>query len=99
MKHAVYAITDNVKYGEHVAFRVGQPTNWHTAQGRYERLYSRSRGIAKPARPVRVKHDGRIYSVKDFEVRSVDKFGRGLGSERHERAIVALYRAVRSAKR
>ncbi len=103
-RHAVYAITDNVKHGEHIAFRVGQPTDWPGAMLRYERLYARSRGIErpgenKPARPVRVKHDGKVYSVKDFEVRAVDQFGRGLGSGRHERAIIAPYRAVRSAKR
>ena len=100
-RHAVYAITDNVKHGEHIAFRVGQPTDWNTAQLRYERLYCRSRGNLGlgDARPVKVRHDGRLYNVKDFEVRAVDRFGRGLGSERHATALITPYRAVRSAVR
>ena len=98
-RHAVYAITDNVRHGEHIAFRVGQPIGWNSAQNRYERLYARERGIRQPARPVKVRHDGRVYRVKAFEVRAADAHGRGLGSERHATAIVVPYRAVRSAKR
>ncbi len=99
-RHAVYIVTDNVKTGEHIAFRVGQPTDWDKAQARNERLYDRRNGAqGVPARPVKVKHDGRVYTARWFEVRSVDKHGRGLGSERHMTAIIAPYRAVRSAKR
>lgn len=98
-RHAVYAITGSPDPTERVAFRVGQPTDWNTAQARYERLYSRQRGLGQPARKVRVRHDGRIYSATTFEVRAVDKHGKGLGSARHATAIIAPYRAVRSAKR
>lgn len=98
-RHAVYAITDNVKYGEHIAFRIGQPVNWNSAVSRYDRLYCRHQGINCPSRPVKVKHDGRVYRVQTFDVRAVDRHGRGLDSERHATAIVAPYRAVRSAER
>lgn len=98
-RHAVYVITDNTKTGEHIAFRVGQPTTWDKATARNDRLFARRAGIGMPKRPVKVKHDGRTYTARWFEVRAVDKHGRGLGSERHATAIIAPYRAVRSAKR
>ncbi len=96
-RHAVYLVTDNAK-GDAVAFRVGQPVSWGAAQARNERLFCRANGVGMPKRPVKVKHDGRTYTGRWFEVRTVDAHGRGLGSERHATALVTPYRAVRSAK-
>jgi hypothetical protein len=85
-RHAVYAVTTSG-----VTFRVGAPVDWDVAQNRWARLASRRRAGRKP----RVRHMRRWYPVKAFEVRSVDRHGIGLGSDRHGRAIHAPYRACR----
>jgi hypothetical protein len=94
-KHAVYATTT-----QGVTFRVGQPTTWQQAQDRWTRLANRAGGFGgQPKRRVRVRHDGRLYVAEHFEVRAVDRHGRGLGAERHALAMIAPYRAVKSALR
>lgn len=102
--HAVYASV-HTPHGA-VTFRVGQPTTWDKAQDRWRRLDDRR--IA--GRRQTVRHDGRRYTLPGvladgpagtwgtfFEVRAVDRFGRGLGGERHEHALVVPYRALRVA--
>jgi len=86
-RHAVYANTDAG------TFRVGQPVDWDTAQARWSRLDDRRIAGRKP----RVRHDGKRYIVNSFEVRSVDTFGRGLGSERHTLAFPVPYRLCRQS--
>lgn len=89
-KHAVYATSaiDNV------TFRVGQPTDWDTAQARWSRL---TPSAATPTG--RILANRRSYPVKFYEVRTVDRHGRGLGAERHARALPVPYRAHRKAGR
>lgn len=89
-RHAVYVTPANGP-----TFRVGQPVDWSTAQARWQRLDDRR----LLGRTQRVRFDGRRYPVamsRGFiEVRAVDDHGRGLGSERHERAFPVPYRAIR----
>jgi hypothetical protein len=87
-KHAVYATTT-----QGVTFRIGQPTDWRTAQERWLRLYP------DPVTTGYIKHMRRKYPVKFYEVRSTDRDGYGLGSERHSRAIPVPYRNHRKAGR
>lgn len=90
-RHAVFAIAD-VPEGPHaLSFRVGQPVSWDVAQDRFARLYGRR--FAGRAQTVR--HDGKRYKVRNYEVRAVDQFGRGLGSDRHKLAFPVPYRANR----
>lgn len=83
-RHAVFATAPNG-----VTFRIGQPTDWHGAQDRWVRLTN--------GRSRRLRHARRWYPLPRvrFEVRATDRHGRGLGAERHERAIPVPYRAVR----
>lgn len=103
-RHAVYATCEIA--GEKITFRIGQPTDWRRAQARWERLYP----ISATSRNVlgrvtlailrgRVRHARRWYRVSFMEVRAVDRHGRGLGSERHERAIPVPYRQFQRARK
>jgi hypothetical protein len=91
-KHAVFATAPSEQGGK--CFRIGNPTTLYAAHDRHRRLDSISyrTGVHQ-----RVRHDGRWYAVKFFEVREVDHLGRGLGSERHERAIPVRYSDVKRA--
>lgn len=84
--HALYANTP-----DGVTFRVGLPVKWDPAIARWYRLDD----LRRLGRAIRVRHNRRWYSVESFEVRSVDRHGRGLGSERHDRAIPVPYRAAK----
>lgn len=103
-KHAVFA-TCTDKAGEHATFRVGQAVDWHRAQDRWSRLYPllvTARDYLGRAAKVsighgRVRYNRRWYYVDFMEVRAVDRHGRGLGSERHERAIPVPYLAFARA--
>lgn len=99
LKHALF-VTCDTKHGS-LTFRVGQPTDWTTAQARWQRIADRAQGFYVPARRVTVKHDGRSYPISPVmvEVRSVDAHGRGLGSERHGKAFPVPFRNLRSALR
>jgi hypothetical protein len=44
----------------------------------------------------RVRHARRWYRIDFYEVRSTDRHGRGLGSERHATALPVPYRAHRA---
>lgn len=83
-RHAVFAIC-----ADGVSFRLGQPADWHTAVTRQTRL----RWEDPRARAIR--HEHRRYLIRDYEVRAVDRHGRGLGSERHARAIPVPFRRAR----
>lgn len=87
-RHALYATT-----ADGVTFRIGQPTTWDGAQARWSRF-------ALNARAIRLRHSRRWYALPlmRLEVRATDKHGRGLGSDRHERAIPVPYRALRLAR-
>lgn len=92
-RHAVYVTIHPT--GLNLSFRIGQPTDWHTAQARWQRLDDRNRADRVQV----LRHDGRRYPVKlghaFFEVRAVDAHGRGLGAERHALAFPVPYRALR----
>lgn len=75
---------------EPVSFRVGQPTTDARAYARWERLSP----TADPAAQRAIRHERRLYRPAFYEVRAVDKHGRGLGSERHATALAVPYRAV-----
>lgn len=90
-KHAVYATTVD-RRGERQTFRVGQPVKWDTAIARWTRLDSARLGGKKPA----VRANRRQYRVEFYEVRAVDRHGRGLGSERHGIAHPVPYRTVKT---
>jgi hypothetical protein len=85
-KHAVFA-TCTDRTGERATFRVGRAVDWDRAQARWSRLY--------PHRAIqgRVRYARRWYAVDFMEVRAVDRHERGLGSDRHERAIPVPYLA------
>lgn len=89
-RHAVYAncIT---RQGDRLTFRVGLPVSWDAAQDRWLRLDNRR--IA--GRAIRIPWMRRFYRVESFEVRTVDRNGHGLGSDRHGRAMPVPYRAIR----
>lgn len=89
-RHAVF-VTCETKSG-HLAFRVGQPTDWDAAVRRWDRL-----DRLRTRRGLSVRHDGRQYAVKAVEVRAVDSHGRGIGAERHSYAFPVPYRAARIA--
>lgn len=98
-KHAVYANCIDAA-GETLTLRIGLPIEWDFAINRWYRLDDRLRGYnGKPSRRIRVRYNRRWYTVDSLEVRSVDRHGRGLGSERHELAFPVPYRLVRSAIR
>jgi hypothetical protein len=90
-RHAVFATCQ--LGSETVTFRIGQPVDWDRAQARWSRLYPAANGIRG-----RVRHSRRWYRPSFMEVRSVDRHGRGLGSERHETAIPVPYRAIRKVR-
>lgn len=96
-KHALYAVCRTAT-GLDLTFRVGQPVGWVAAMQRWTRLDARLNGIDCPAREVVIRWARRKYSVRYFEVRSVDANGRGLGSERHEQAFPVPYRLARSGR-
>jgi hypothetical protein len=75
-----------------VTFRVGQPTDWSTAQDRWLRLDN-----FRVAGRARIHYMRRSYPVASFEVRATDRHGRGLGSDRHARAITVPYRSHKAA--
>jgi hypothetical protein len=100
-RHAVYATAKlNVKDPrarggvrvESVCFRVGQPVDLSTAMDRHERLA----GTGATFKHGRVRHARRWYRIDFYEVRSTDRHGRGLGSERHATALPVPYRAHRA---
>lgn len=88
-RHAVYA-TCNLS-GESITFRIGRAVDWDTAQNRWLRLFP------APSVRGRVRFHRRWYPVRFLEVRAVDRHERGLGSERHERAIPVPYRQFKRA--
>lgn len=103
-RHAVYA-TCTADDGERITFRVGAPTDWGRAQARWLRLddwrrallrrpRARSRRWHAQAAGLRVRWGRRWYLVDFLEVRAVDRHGRGLGAERHGRALPVPYRAA-----
>lgn len=95
--HALYAICydrHGVKSGESVTFRVGLPVDWTTAQNRWERYDSQRRA----GRAIRIMWMRRRYTVRWLEVRTVDRNGRGLGSERHGNAFTVPCRMARWGK-
>lgn len=91
-KHAVYVTAEDF-LGERVTFRVGLPTDWHTAQDRWLRLDDQRRG-----RGLTIRYGGRLYAAHACEVRSVDRHGRGLGSQRHAEAVNVPYKIVRPGR-
>jgi hypothetical protein len=98
-KHAVYANCVS-STGHSLTFRVGLPIDWSSAQERWYRLDDLRRGMnGQTARSIRIWWNRHRYTVESFEVRSVDYNGRGLGSERHERAFPVPYRLLRKGKR
>jgi len=89
-RHAVYA---TCRVGsESVTFRIGRAVDWDRAQARWARLHplAVNRG--------RVRFHRRWYPVSFMEVRGVDRHERGLGSERHHRAIPVPYLAFKRAR-
>jgi len=106
-KHAVYLTVklaavahDGRPREDHVTFRIGQPVSLDAAHKRHQRLQDRA-VLRKLAH--RIRHARRWYTTAAsdwywFEVRAVDKHGRGLGSERHATAIPVPYRAIRIAR-
>jgi hypothetical protein len=94
---AVYA-TCETGDGDTITFRVGQPTTHNAAHARYARLWEAGaidHGQCRPLARARVRHQRRWYRVRFMEVRSTDRHGRGLGSERHSQAIPVPYVKVR----
>lgn len=89
-RHAVYA-TSTI---DGVSFRVGQPVDWDTAQARWSRL-----SPSAAATPGFILANRRSYPIKFYEVRAVDRHGRGLGSARHAEALTVPYRNHRKAGR
>jgi hypothetical protein len=87
-RHAVFAIA-NDSTGSEVCFRVGLPTDWHTAVARHTRLRWEDR------KPRAIRYARRTYRIRDYEVRATDRHGRGLGSDRHARAIPVPFRVAR----
>lgn len=87
--YAVYANAVSRK-GDRLSFRVGLPVSWDRAQDRWLRLDDRR--LAGRAR--RVRWNRRHYTVTSYEVRMVDRNGRGIGSERHALAFPVPYRAA-----
>lgn len=85
-RHALYANTP-----EGVTFRVGNPAVWDVAIARWYRLDD----LRRLGRAIRIRHARRWYRVESFEVRAVDRHGRGIGSDRHARAIPVVYGSVR----
>lgn len=85
--HAVYAICKQPNGGT-VSFRVGLAVDWNTAQARWQRLDNRRIAGRRPI----VKANRRQYVVDFYEVRAVDRHGRGLGAERHATALTVPYR-------
>lgn len=94
-RHAVYAVAEDW-FGKQETFRIGLPTDWDRAIARWYRLDNRKRA----GRAIRIRWNRRTYTVKHFEVRSVDQHGRGLSSaadDRHARAFPVPYIAARAA--
>jgi ribosomal protein L13E len=87
-RHALFAIaTDST--GSQASFRLGLPTDWHTAVARHTRLKWDA------PRPRAIRWLRRTYRITHYEVRSVDRHGRGLGSERHATAIPVPFRLAK----
>jgi hypothetical protein len=85
---AVYA-TAQERDGSTVTFRVGQPVHWIAAQERWARL------AEDRLRPGAIRFRGRKLRVKFYEVRSVDRYGRRLDSNRADQVIPVPYTAHR----
>lgn len=92
--HAVFAIARDYA-GERIAFRVGLPADWHTAQNRWERLANRLAARRRKATHPAIRWSRRRYRIDFYEVRAVNRHGQGLGSERHATALPVPYLAVR----
>lgn len=96
-RHAVYATCID-RRGERLTFRVGLPVEWNTAIARWYRLDNwRTGREGARLRELLVRWSRRQYRVLHFEVRAVDRHGRGLGSDRHALAFPVPYRLCRSA--
>lgn len=96
-RHAVYATCIDHR-GERLTFRVGLPVAWDLAIARWYRLDNWRTGFGGARqRRLLVRWARRQYRVLHFEVRSVDRHGRGLGSDRHALAFPVPYRLCRSA--
>ena len=74
-----------------VTFRVGQPADLDTAMSRHDRLA----GTGADFKHGKVRANRRSYPIAFYEVRTCDRHGRGLGSERHWSAQPVPYRAHR----
>lgn len=86
--------------GEQVTVRVGKPTAQHIADARWLRLDDRRIDARVGNRPMPVvHHNRRQYTVQFFEVRTTDRHGRGLGSERHWNAQPTKYIQTRSGRK
>jgi len=88
-RHAVFATVKFPVSGpngrtqeDSMTFRLGQPVKQGVADARWDRLDSKRRNGG-----LRVRFDGRSFPVAFLEMRQVDRVGRGLGSERHGRAM------------
>lgn len=88
-KHAVYANCRDLS-GDRATFRIGAPLAWGAAQDRWLRLDDARRAKREQV----VNANRRRYLVESYEVRSVDRHGRGLGSDRHASAIPVAYRSL-----
>lgn len=86
MTNTATYVTCDLPEGDTITFRVGVPTDWNTAQDRWLRLDD-----ARIAGNLNIRYMRRSYAVRFVEVRSTDKHGRGLGSERHWNAIPVPY--------
>lgn len=99
--HALYATCETNDGTQTITFRVGQPGGLARAHRWFERLWAAGgiyRGQRNPLVTARVRYRRRWYVVRFMEVRAVDRHGRGLGAERHARAIPVPYRAAQRTR-
>jgi hypothetical protein len=87
---AVYA-TVQERDGSTVTFRVGQPMSGNGAWNRHDRLAGTGATFKRGA----ILYRGRRLSVKFYEVRHVDRYGRRLDSNRADQVLPVPYSAHR----
>jgi hypothetical protein len=87
-RHAVFA-TVQERDGSHVTFRVGLPQRGNGAWDRHERLAGTGAVFKRGA----IRYRGRKLRVKFYEVRTVDRYGRRLDSNRADQVIPVPYTA------